>query len=510
MDGPDINSPFAQALIQQGQQRGYTPFDISGHIGNAYSENGLRTSGLPGDNGTAFGGMQWRKERVDALKAEAQRMGKDWTDPSVQASHWLNEQDAAGSKGADNIFDANNSTIDSLRPGGWKANADNNEGVMHYAKRLDASKAAYKSMTGQDAFDDSGDYPGAGAQNASAQGVPPGAEGSTGVMNQSQQPQDYQPTLTDNLKSLSAAFLRRDSPNAAAQIDNSLQAKINQQQAFLKAQQASDKWSTGGAYQNKADQWVQDQTSADGRRRTVPVAENAIPKADPDPAPTRQEQVARDGQSLAYTNFHAIDNVRGAVDKLRDALASGKMQLGPDLQVKMLAQNFTGNSDENARDMKSMESNLIAAASVVAQAQKGAMTNFKFMKDLELVMPSFAKFDNKAAYESLTRVTDGMHATMTGLANSATSAGKSYSRLRDVMDPLTTDQVDAGKYFGGKIKSMNEAEETRKATAVEFMKTPGRAGAAAAAKGPSVGFTKNGFKFNGGDPSNEANWQKVD
>lgn len=509
MNGPDINSPFAQALIREGQARGYSPFDIAGSIGNAFTENGLRTDGMPGDNGTAFGGMQWRNERHAALKAEAQKHGKDWTDPLVQASHWYNEQDATGNKGAEDITSANDMAINSLRPAGYKQ-GQTNDGVMHYAQRLSASQQALAAMNGAQAPVDP-DAPSAGTQNASS--VPSGAPGSFqipgsegGVMNQSQQPQ-YEPTMGDKLSQLSAAFFRRDSPNTAASMENALQAKINGERANLKAQQASERWSTGAAYQNAQGKWMQQQTAADGRIRNTAVAPEAIPAPDPDKPAGRPEVQAAKDQSIAVQNLEQLEPVRNAVNTLREALQKGTFEVGPDKTGKMVINNLTGNSTANDLYLKSMQSNIINAASIVAQSQKGSMTNFKFAKDMEMVMPSFANNDKKAAYEALTRVSEGI----TGAYNGNVSAVNKYAgmfpkTLGTTFDGEKGESVSIGEYFGNKAKVHAAREKAMHDATPDFLAQPGRG----ASKGPEIGLVKNGYKFLGGDPSNQASWQKAD
>src|SRR3954470_20829571 len=53
-------------------------------------ESGFNTAAI-GDNGTAFGLIQARGPRAEALKALAAKQGKPWTDEDVQVDHIVSE-----------------------------------------------------------------------------------------------------------------------------------------------------------------------------------------------------------------------------------------------------------------------------------------------------------------------------------------------------------------------------------------------------------------------------------
>lgn len=150
----NINNPLAQALIAEGRRRGYSDVAIATSIGNAMAESGLNPATRPGDNGTAFGGFQWRHDRFSNLKNTASRMGVDYTDPKAQAAHWFDELDGkVGSEGrwgqklksAQDIAAANDAVISALRPAGWSAN--NPRGGHNYDRRLAFAKQALEAIT---------------------------------------------------------------------------------------------------------------------------------------------------------------------------------------------------------------------------------------------------------------------------------------------------------------------------------------------------------------------------
>jgi hypothetical protein len=440
--------------------------------------------------------MQWRKDRYTALQALAAQQGKQWNDPSVQATHWWNEHKQQGLMGSQTPDEANDATIDSLRPAGWKANADTNAGVMHYSQRLANTNAALQALGI------------AAPQGASPADMPaPGAQEAQQIV---QQPQRApQPTLSDSLGRLSSAFFMRDSPTQAKAITDDLNTRMAQQQALLKAQQVSNQWTTKPEIVTGANgKSYRLQYNAQGQTRTAPVAPEEVPKEE-SPEKTRQEVMATEKLGIAENTLGQIDRVRGSIQVLREALQHGTFQLGPDQQGKMVLQNITGNSDESTRFLKSMESQIIEAATAMAATQKGALTNFKFAKDMQAVMPSFANHDRKAAYEALERVSHGLDEGYNATANTALNHAKGFERLQKKLDPTTGEDVDINTFYRNKIKENAEREAAMKAKRAEFMASPGR-GQSATPGAPAVGFVKGGYRFTGGNPADQKSWQKVD
>lgn len=493
----DLNNPFAQSLISEGQRRGYSPYDISAAIGNANVENRLRTDGTPGDNGTAFGGMQWRLDRFTALKSKAAAMGKPWNDPSVQAAHWYDEQDTDGRKGATSIEQANANVIGSLRPGGYTRNGPL-ENVSNYQNRASGSAAAYAAMNG-----------GAMSPQAAPQDLPAeGAQETQGILTQSaQQPQGYQPTFTDGLDKLSAAFFMRDSPQQAQVIQNGLKDRMaNQAAALRRAQGATERWQTGAAFKNADGNWVRPSQSSTGGYKETAVPKGQEPAEDTVET-SRQAEAAISKRQPLVQNAKQLEKVIDSISTLREAMQLGTFDVSIDKHGEVLINNLTGNSTDNDRKLKAMTTSIIEAASAFGATQRGALTNFKFQKDMEKVMPSLADKDTKAAYDSLKRVTHEAHLAYDATADGIRNGAKAFPKQLGTVFEGGED-VDASAYYGQRTKDMKAREKAMSEREAEFFAKP-KAGRANT-KAPSVGFVSRGYKFNGGDPNSESSWTKVD
>lgn len=458
--GLDISAPFAQALIAEGRKRGYNDYDIAGSIGNAYAENKLNTSGLPGDKGTAFGGMQWRQDRFDALKAKAAEAGVPWTDPNVQAAHWFDEQDADGNKGAKSVTDANDNSIGSLRPAGYHADTPDNLGVSAYANRLQGTNDAYAAITGASPGVMSPE-PGVMSQQTPPQltsaGFTPGSR------------QDWGNWMTG----LGAELRRRDNPEAAAQMDAGLQKQIENQQAFLKAQQASNSFKSGTPFKNAAGNWVTTQTSSNGQVNTVPTPKDQIPDETSDDRPTASDVKYGKQFNDASANMALVEAPIDQLHTIQEALQAGKVHLGPGQTMTAFLDNLTNNSTEQDRLLKSGDSAIITAATSLMSVLKGTGTNFKFKKEMENVMPLGAMYDDKAAYDGFGRVADGLQKIYGVNAQSArNAAGGAPKTLGKIFDPKTSQEVDTKKYHMDKESAMAARVQALKDGEVAFKNRP--------------------------------------
>lgn len=338
------------------------------------------------------------------------------------------------------------------------------------------------------------DMPAVGAQEAQQQGImSPSA--------------NVPPVSTgDALGRLSAAFFMRDSPQQAQAITGDINTRLAQNSAFARAQQASNKWNSSGAYKTADGKWmVQETNAATGATRERDARPTEKQAEDP-AVKTRQEVVATEKLGVAENTLGQLSRVQDSVAVLRQALQLGTFELGPDKQGGMVIRNITGNSTENDRKLKSMETQIIEAAIAMAAAQKGALTNFKFKKDMDAVMPSFAQFDNKAAYEALERLSHGLTESYVATANTAVNHAKGFERLQKKLGPAGED-IDIGQYYRDKIKANHEREAEMSARRPDFMARPGR-GQAATPTAPAVGLKKGGYTFQGGDPSKPESWKK--
>lgn len=80
----------AQRIAQKLVQRGIDPKVAAGVVGQMGPESGFNTGAI-GDDGTAFGLIQARGDRAEALRTIAAKQGKPWTDEDVQVEHIVSE-----------------------------------------------------------------------------------------------------------------------------------------------------------------------------------------------------------------------------------------------------------------------------------------------------------------------------------------------------------------------------------------------------------------------------------
>lgn len=139
-------------------RKGYSPVAAAGIVGNLVQESGVRSTGVVGDGGTAFGVAQWREERFDNLKRFAKGQGKDWRDEEVQFAfidHELNTSEGrAGSalKEAKTPEEAAAAFAHFERPRGYTP--DNPRGSHGFSNRARHATLAFRSFGSEDAADD--------------------------------------------------------------------------------------------------------------------------------------------------------------------------------------------------------------------------------------------------------------------------------------------------------------------------------------------------------------------
>ncbi len=131
--------------LQRFMDKGYTREQAAGIVGNLIAESGMDPSGAVGDQGTAFGLAQWRKERFDRLKSFANQQGKDWKDFDTQIDfidYELKNYETSAYQNLQNaqtVDEATAAFIGYERPKGWTAN--NPRGGHAYKKRLSNAAA---------------------------------------------------------------------------------------------------------------------------------------------------------------------------------------------------------------------------------------------------------------------------------------------------------------------------------------------------------------------------------
>lgn len=86
-----------QMLMRQLQSRGYSRMQAAAIVGNMQRESGLKSNNVNKDEG-AYGLLQWRGPRFQALQTYAAQQGKAWTDPAVQADFMHQEMRGSEAK----------------------------------------------------------------------------------------------------------------------------------------------------------------------------------------------------------------------------------------------------------------------------------------------------------------------------------------------------------------------------------------------------------------------------
>jgi hypothetical protein len=77
-------------LMDRLMKQGYSRVQAAAIVGNLQRESGLASNNMNKQEG-AYGLMQWRGPRFDALQQFAQQQGKAWTDPGTQADFIAHE-----------------------------------------------------------------------------------------------------------------------------------------------------------------------------------------------------------------------------------------------------------------------------------------------------------------------------------------------------------------------------------------------------------------------------------
>jgi hypothetical protein len=97
--GGDAQQADPKFLMDRLMQRGYSRMQAAAIVGNMQRESGLATNSVNKDEG-AYGLMQWRGPRFQALQQFAAGKGVPWTDPGLQADFMAHEMATTESKNA--------------------------------------------------------------------------------------------------------------------------------------------------------------------------------------------------------------------------------------------------------------------------------------------------------------------------------------------------------------------------------------------------------------------------
>lgn len=118
------NERAAQARQYLMEKHGLNVAQASAFAGHGMQESGFDT-GAVGDNGSAFGIMQWRGDRRNALNAFAKRSGRDVGDLFTQLDFAMEELRGSERRAGDKLFAARDvrsavtALMDYERPAGW-------------------------------------------------------------------------------------------------------------------------------------------------------------------------------------------------------------------------------------------------------------------------------------------------------------------------------------------------------------------------------------------------------
>lgn len=462
----NFQSPFAQALINEGKSRGFNPFSIAASLGNAQIENGLNTNGRPGDNGTAFGGFQWRHDRKQALDATAQKMGLPWDDPRVQAKHWYNEQEGSesrwGLKNAQDIEGATRAGISALRPAGWTSQ---NPAAGHaYGNRLRATQEAYNYLNGGAAPSDepvvTGSVPSGATSAPVASGAPPQMadipelkappkEGWEGFMDDGPgalfgKPQEGW-NMGDALMGAGIAMMARDNPEGAAALSRSM--------AGLK-RDSEDKYKT--TFDPKSGKLIK--VRSDGSVSTTQVTNG-------------QASAADNGLTTSIKGNHAytldssgnlVKKVQLGEDEVKPVSASAiklfeENRKNTDLNLRMMGRNqdfvqmiqngdvnldafsrmgnsfaqFMGDSDVKVQNAAKLAAHIEEMRNARLLEAKGVQTEGDAVRALDALLPGNSKFDKK----SVAQLLNGLSADFKGNAGRYSSQYDSLLNSYKNYDP---------------------------------------------------------------------------
>lgn len=393
----DLDNPFVQSIIQEGTSRGYSPMAIAASLGNAHVENKFNTGGTPGDNGTAFGGMQWRGDRYKNLQNTAAAMNVPWTDPKAQAAHWWNEMDGKyGSEGqygkalknASSIEDANDAVVNSLRPAGWHG-ADDNEDSLFYDQRKNNSSAILAAMNGGP----NPDLASPNAQNAQGQGLPPGAPANMFG------PKTDAPggSLGETLMQIGGLMMSRGNP-AGAQF---IQTMLNNQRAQEKA--SADSWTTdtrNPVTTKDGKQYYTRTNSKTGQVTYLPIDEAHQPQEEADKPPP--QRVLSDFGA----NNNAVNSTKQIIEEghsLITKIADSNLDLAVDAQGKAYFRNLTNTTKEDGLLIKRAQAYFDRLAEERVNLEKGGVSNFRLTQAKAQFLPGGAQWSTTATMDSLQR-----------------------------------------------------------------------------------------------------------
>ena len=382
-------TPFAQSVMTMGQQRGYSPTAIAAILGNGQQESGNDPETDPGDNGTAFGAMQWRGPRYAALQGLAKAQGKDVSDPDIQATHLFNELDGpeskagAALKSATDLNSANDAMKSYLRYGDDSYNT-RLQNATEWSKNLGGAGASKGALSSALPLDPKTPSAVGGLYDALTGG--PGALSAVGPdgLNASGR-------FGDGLTGLGAALMARDNPAGAAVLNSSLNSDANRrvqlaQLAMQKQKLAQQQ--NAGTLLAKGDKNLLMQRP-DGSTYTIPATTINEPDDGKDKltAPISK-------QALSYQkDLGATSNLVDDMNTMRKFIADNDLKMN--ILQNGVAQfaNASGNANANSAAIKEAERLMKRMQYNIVTSEAGPTTKQKLQAALETNFPVGAQYD---------------------------------------------------------------------------------------------------------------------
>lgn len=434
----DINLPFAQSLISEGKARGYNDMQISQILGSAMQENSLRTDGNPGDNGTAFGGFQWRLDRNDALRQKAAQAGVDWTDPGIQARHWYDELDTGQEKAkgerlraATTPEEAQAAVISALRPAGFTP--QNPMGGHGWANRLANGNQAYAALTGGQY--NPADAPAPGAVPAEGQQSSP-MQAAFNASTKPAQAGSAWDTLSKYLnggKQWNAADALTGAGIAAMARDNA--AGASAMAAGMNAQTAANKT------ESKSGMVPGTFNKATGSAVFLDKDGNPVSKQIATPF---KELTAKEMETFneRQEKIGEMDALIREGDKYRNLIAEGKINLSAMKQGETFLNNITGQSTEEDRNAGEYWRYLERMRNAALRLNKGVQTEGDAQRAMNEYISGSGRFDNAQSIKAL----DNILKSSGRAANSMMSAQETVLNTYGDQAPKGTYRDDYKRY----------------------------------------------------------------
>lgn len=513
----DLNLPFAQSLIAEGKARGYNDLQISQILGSAMQENGLRTDGKPGDNGTAYGGFQWRLDREQALRQKAAAAGVDWTDPGIQSKHWYDELDTgqekakgAALRAATTPEEAQRAVISALRPFGFTP--QNPQGGHGWSNRLNNGNQIYSMLTGGQ-YTPPADAPAPGAAVAegpqnSAMAQAFAASQGNGAQAAAASPWERLGqylnggkswNLADALQGAGVAAMARDNAAGASAMASGMNAQTARDTANKKTnandwQSINFNAETGrGVFMNKHTGQIQERQIASPFKKLGDKELEAFNE--------RNEKIGE------------MDAIIREGDKFRNMIADGKINLSMLGQGEAMFNNLTNQSTEADRNAGEYFRYLERMRNAALRLNKGVQTEGDAQRAMNEYIGGSGKFDNAQTIKALDNIIKTGTRATGSLMNAQDIVFNTYGEqapkgtFRDDYRRQKSEYEGFETNFAPRRQKFFEAQEAARASGAGNAPRvqPGRTGSLAT---PEIGTIQKGYRFKGGNPADPNSWEK--